>query len=169
MISYCADDLRRMNRTARQRGAVGHNAVTPRAVAKVADKGDLVLDYGCGKSEAHGNRLCRDTGAEVHFYDIGANGSVGRSAQFEAHRGLYDIAYASNVLNVQANAEQIIGVFRELAGAVHHAGLVVFNYPSTPRHAALSTDALLKLATLVFGMRPQPVAGFGGVYQVMKV
>ena len=166
MISYCNNDLRRMNRTARRAGAVGYNAVTPRYVATIADDGDLVLDYGCGKSTAHGRRIADQTNAEVHFYDIGDNARG--LAQFWRCRGSYDLAYASNVLNVQLNGHQVANVFRELYGAVHHAGFVVFNYPQTPRHSGLSADHVLRIATAIFGLRPQAVPGFSGVYQVMK-
>lgn len=144
MISYTPEQMLKMNRTARRTGAIGYNAVVPRLVKQMLAKGEYVLDYGCGKSTAHGDAIARETGASVDFYDIGANG---RGEQlFRAMKGDYDLVYASNVLNVQPNGAAIFAVLCELRDSVHRAGVIVFNYPTAPRHSTATNAEVVSMA-----------------------
>lgn len=132
MLHYTDGEVATMNRTARDRGAIGSNPVTLRYVATVAGQGDLVLDYGSGKARRHAVALAEQTGATVDAFEIGANRTPQHVPTVTA--GAYDVAYASNVLNVQPSRAAALCVLRDLRAAVHSAGLVVFNYPFEPCH-----------------------------------
>jgi SAM-dependent methyltransferase len=160
-FTYQTAEISRMTRTARSAGAVGRNALVPRIVDRLAiaisaqlSTPIAVLDYGCG----HGQHLPQLSGQAyvnvaygVDFagesgdyrYSVSADGAdaavslVGPLALPNV-----DVAFASNVLNVQAldsmdraRARAMIGAIgRRLGRAIRErGGVAVANYPQSPR------------------------------------
>lgn len=156
MTAYTANDAKRMNATARgpnfARFALvpGHVANALGDMAKTGLTGWMikVLDYGAGKGK-HGVALSRAYNVSVTCYDVGDNaklrGNVGTYTD-----GLYDIVYASNVLNVQATHVQIVDVLQDLNNAARPNGLVFFNYPEQPRHSNAELSYVADMAEAVF-------------------
>ena len=153
---YTREQVKRMNATARESGAVGASPVVPRYVATLIDEGDYVLDYGAGKTARHAAALADETGARVDAHDIGENFAEGVHV-IDIAPGFYDLAYASNVVNVQPDEHGMVHVFRELRDAVHGAGVIVFNYPPSPCHSGVSKARMMALAASTIGREVQEV------------
>jgi hypothetical protein len=137
LVNRVSDEVSIVNKTNRNRGAVGHNAITPQYVASVAHKGDTILDYGAGKAASHALNL-RAQGLDVTACDIGENLRPGVHDP-SALKHKYDIVYASNVLNVAPSVDFLRKTLSEVQGAVKTEGRAIFNYPQEPRKAGLTT------------------------------
>lgn len=137
-MEYTEQQVIDMNRTARVAGAVGERAKVPRIVARLARKGlDCILDYGCGRDAMHVKSLLAE-GFVVHGVDIGEN----EQEEQPLGCGEYEVVYASNVLNVQPSLAGVRHVLEELRAFATHNGMVVVNYPQSPRKAALHPAAI---------------------------
>lgn len=134
MVAYDPADLARVNRTARSAGAVGPGAVVPGIVCRTwygARPIPTVLDYGAGPEAVH-SKMLRDCGLDVAAWDIGYNFREGVHDP-QALSRTYDVVMASNVLNVQPTPEHLLAVLDELFGLVKPYGMLVCNYPASPR------------------------------------
>lgn len=130
-----------MIRTARTRGSVGPRALVPRFVEEFGDRRDRILDYGAGPQAAHAKRL-RAAGFTVDAHDL--------ARPIELRPRHYDIAYASNVINIQPDAEHTIAVLEEIRATLRPGGALFFNYPE-PRYQAAIPEEICDLAEGVFG------------------
>jgi hypothetical protein len=124
-----------VNRTYRHKGAVGKLAVTPRLVAKIANIDDKILDFGAGTQAMHAHML-RAMGYNVDAYEIGFNWRYGVHVH-KPEPGAYRWVYLSNVLNVQPDPEKFEMVVRRAAEFLSEDGVMVANYPKSPRHCNL--------------------------------
>ena len=129
-----------VNKTYRHKGAVGKLAVTPKLVAKIANLDDKILDFGAGTQAMHAHML-RAMGYKVDAFEIGFNWRYGVHLHKPAPN-TYRWVYLSNVLNVQPSPEKLEMVVRRAAGFLADDGVMVANYPRTPRHCGLDGKKL---------------------------
>jgi len=134
------------NATSRSKGAVGPNALVPRVVENYfghSTRGLRVLDYGAGKHALHAERMKQaHPDWKVLTVECGDNfDSLRHNMTPDILRGVgghFDVAYASNVLNVQTTWRDVVEVVADLHNSIHQDGFVVVNLPISPRKAAWS-------------------------------
>lgn len=148
-------EIKIANATARTRGVVGPRAKVPRIVAQSAKPWMRILDYGAGPDATHA-KLLRDLGFKVTAHEFGANVRPGIHDPKALGRR-YDLVYASNVLNVQATREMLRWTLQEVHRLIDRGGSAVVNYPTKPRKAGLSTEAVrTELACLFYIIDLEP-------------
>jgi hypothetical protein len=145
---YSLDEIHMMNRTSRARGAVGAKAKVPRVVQQLAKPTHRILDFGAGHEAAQTQSLRSAGFQSVDAYDIGANQREG--LHVANPQGGYDIVFASNVMNVQPDAERIIRVAQFCKGQLRKGGTFVCNFPKDPRKNNLKDRDFLALIQKVF-------------------
>lgn len=150
------------NRTSRTSGASALNkdgtirSVVGRYVLDNIDKKASVLDFGAGKDAVQTQAL-RNAGFEnVTAYDFGVNVKNGVHDP-NALNKKYDVVFASNVLNVSSDEEMLRETLRDINKAA--AKTIVFNYPSSPRKAGLSTKEVENIIVDEYGIKPTVVVG----------
>jgi hypothetical protein len=131
------------NSTSRGKGAIGSKAVVPKHVEQLATKNHKILDFGAGKAAAHTQSL-RDKGYDVTAHEFGDNQIKGIHDP-KALDKKYDMAYASNVLNVQSSPEMLGRTLDQIKGSLLPHGEFVGNLPASPRkYKELTGDHLHK-------------------------
>ena len=129
-------EVKRLTRTAREKGAVGRDPLAYRwAIAEFTGKKwpKTILDFGAGKTAKHAKRLrAALPGVEVSAWDVGENWVRGVHAVMLCFR-YYDFVVVSNVLNVQPNLPALFTVIEEVSDACRAEGSVLVNYPVEPR------------------------------------
>lgn len=145
-----------VNRTCRDSGAIGANPVALRYVLDKVETDKSVLDYGAGKNIRQAITL-REAGFKtVYAWDIGANFDPEKH-QINALRFRYDVVMASNVINVQTDFVWLNWVLSTLANLVNDAGMLVVNYPGSPRRLpSLSTMDMHRELLYYFGHVARP-------------
>jgi SAM-dependent methyltransferase len=124
-------------KTARSKGAVGANAITPRVVLGLGrqgawfDENAKVLDFGCGKDALH-VELFKSEGWNCKGVDLS------REEKYAGEK--FDVVYASNVLNVQASAQDLDNTLESIIGYMMPTNEATFvaNYPTSPRKMGLT-------------------------------
>jgi len=127
-----------MAKTFRESGSVGAGkAKLPPYVAHIATPQDLILDYGAGDTIPH-TRWLRSLGLNVVATDQMFDPDVHDPYAFN-HK--YDIIMCSNVLNVQTTPRNIVNVIYQLRSVIKPDGVLVVNYPESPRRIKSITDS----------------------------
>jgi hypothetical protein len=142
------EDITVANKTSRNNGAVGKNAITPRKVREYVDsvydkKDTLILDFGAGKAAAHTRAMLAD-GYLVTAYEFGEN----IDPRFHNELALmqqYHIVYASNVLNVQSGYEMARATIKQVSDVLFEGGEFFANYPASPRKSDMKPKEMVKL------------------------
>ncbi len=129
---FLPDELEIANRTSRSQGAVGAKALVPRIVRDWIQPTDRVLDFGAGKDAAHAQRL-KAEGYDVTAHEFGKNQQAGLHDPNALQNGPYDVAYASNVLNVQSNVKMLTRTLMQIRRALKPGGIFIANFPKQPR------------------------------------
>jgi hypothetical protein len=127
-----------VNATARSAGAVGARALVPRKVRELAAYDVTILDYGSGPKAMHTLGLRDDGYSNVTAHELGGNLTSVHDP--DALTREYDVVMASNVLNVQPTLLDLARVVGELRCATKSGGLLVCNFPASPRKCE-GTDA----------------------------
>lgn len=159
---FTAEEIKIANATSRSAGASVRNsdgtirAVVPKYVESIARKEDKILDYGAGKGAVHTIYL-REKGFNCVAYDFGDN--VTELHDKNALERQYDIVFASNVLNVCSSTGMLINTIREIYNATKDNGIVVMNYPSSPRKTVLDTNAIEYIIERIFQHKAERVGG----------
>lgn len=128
---FTPEQMKIANATSRTMGAIGANAVVPRHVRQIAKKEDKILDFGAGKHAAHAQSL-KGEGYNVTAHEFGDNQVKGLHDP-QALSRKYDLAYASNVLNVQSSPEMLGKTLDQIKGSLHPHGSFIANLPASPR------------------------------------
>ena len=145
------------NRTSRSRGAVGAKAVTPRVVRNLVRPGKKILDFGAGKDAAHAEALRAD-GYDVTAHEFGSNVRPGLHDPDALRHGPYDVAYASNVLNVQSTEAMLKKTLTQIHRALRNGGVFIGNFPNSPRKmSSFTSNDMAAAIESVFGHAPQYV------------
>lgn len=130
------EEIMKANKSSRSSGAVGPKALTPRMVLKyIADTGNKdikILDFGSGKDAKHTYAL-RDMGLDVTAHDFSANINDEHHDPNALDR-VYDIVFASNVLNVQGSEQMMIRTIEDVLKTMDDSSVFIANFPSSPRY-----------------------------------
>jgi len=151
-MDFSTEEIAVASRTARSSGAVGAKALVPDYVSKRwAGNSELyILDYGSGPKAAH-TRLLRKNGLDCFAYDFSVTEEVveadddlvwafTRNCSKKSTYGMWDVVFASNVLNVQTSQDMLIQTIRECYLLVDENGTFCANYPASPRYLPLLKD-----------------------------
>lgn len=168
-VAYTDDQIAAMNKTARSAGCIGGRAVVPRWIAEnVLTKQSLILDYGAGPAAIHTKWLREQGFSHVCAFEIGDNWNENvhvTQASLPEHG--CDIVFASNVMNVQPSRPAVVDAFMNMASLVGN-GIVVFNYPKSPRRSTLSDAQMVSLAEAIIGPVFRFKVGSTPVYVAVK-
>jgi len=140
--------IKSVNKTARNSGAVGKNAIVPRIVEKLAGVKDKILDFGSGPKAIHTQSL-RAKGLNVIAHEIGENRNLEIHDQ-NALRRKYDVVFGSNVVNVQPDMEMFVWTIRKMQKAVRKAGILIVNLPTSPNKLGITRIRISKELRLYF-------------------
>jgi len=130
------EEIIRANKSSRSSGAVGPKAITPRMVLKyIKDTGNKeikILDFGSGKDAKHTYAL-RDMGLDVTAHDFSSNVNDEHHDP-NALNKIYDIVFASNVLNVQGSEQMMLRTIEDVLKTMNDDSVFIANFPSSPRY-----------------------------------
>lgn len=151
---FTMEEMRIANATSRSNGASAKNkdgsirAIVPKYVAEHINKKDSILDFGAGKSAVHTQWL-RDKGFNVTAYDFGDNVIEGLHDK-DALDKQYKVIMCSNVLNVQSSLGMLMGTLNQLYNSLEKGGVLVCNYPASPRKMSLAARDMVSIIQSVF-------------------
>lgn len=123
-------------------------ALVPKYIEQNIDKFKSILDFGSGKDIFHCQKL-REQGFTVDAFDYGKNFIKGIHTS-DALNNKYDVVYASNVMNVQSNLEQLKETLSQIKNCINPNGQFIFNFPKNPRYLNLTDKQLLEIIKLYF-------------------
>ncbi len=130
------EEIMKANKSSRSSGAVGPKAITPRMVLKyikdTGNKGIKILDFGSGKDAKHTYAL-RDMGLDVTAHDFSANVNDEHHDP-NALNKIYDMVFASNVLNVQGSEQMMLRTIEDVLKTMNNDSVFIANFPSSPRY-----------------------------------
>jgi hypothetical protein len=181
------------NKTARASGAVGKNALVPRAVLDFLNphsdryKGWNTLDFGSGPAMLH-TYMLREAGFEnTHAYDFGDNWSEEMEVPVRLSNGRkrltskdgrhHDLIFASNVFNTHSGPAMTISALGLIRDSLRPNGVLFFNLPASPNYywqGKEKKNELFHLIQSVFGNQPVKYRGIEtnfkgkGVFTVEK-
>lgn len=147
------EEIKIANATYRRRGSSVFDkegnirSVVARFVADNINKEKHILDYGCGSEFIQGNYL-RQFGFNVDGWDIGANKPKDGVNEL---RQIYDVVYASNVLNVISSTSMLMETLDEIYNCLKEGGVFIANYPAAPRKMAMDRWCLEEIIQKRFG------------------
>ena len=155
------EEIKIANSTYRRRGSSVFDkegnvrSVVARYVEKNVDKNKKILDYGCGSDFIQGNYL-RQQGFSVDGWDIGTNKPSDCVSEL---RQIYDVVYASNVLNVISSASMLEETLEQVYDCLKVGGMFIANYPTAPRKMEMDVRLLEDKIQSKFGCAIQVVGG----------
>lgn len=138
-----AEQVTIANKTSRHSPAVGAKALTPKAVRQYLEsnfpnKDAWILDFGAGKTAMHAKALVEE-GYQCLAHEFGDN--VDDSVHCAlAMLNVYDVVYASNVLNVQSDETMLRETIAEVKTVLKEGGVFFANYPLSPRKSDMSAQ-----------------------------
>ena len=130
-------------------------SVVARFVADNIDKDKKILDFGCGSEFIQGKYL-RDLGFNVDGWDFGANKPQNSVDKLEK---IYDVVYASNVLNVISSLSMLMETLDQIYNSLKAGGTFIANYPVLPRKMALTSTDMAEIIGAKFGGLISKVGG----------
>lgn len=141
---FTQEEIRIANSTYRSKGSSVFDkngnirSVVARFVANHIPKDLKILDFGCGSEFIQGQYL-RDLGFDVSGWDFGDNKPKECVDKLEK---IYDVVYASNVLNVISSHSMLIETLNQIKGCLKDGGMFIANYPQSPRKMKISGQEL---------------------------
>ncbi len=130
-------------------------SVVARYVEKNVNKEKKILDYGCGYNFIQGNYL-RQHGFDVDGWDIGANKPDNGVVELQQ---IYDVVYASNVLNVISSTSMLKETLDEIWDCLNPGGIFIVNYPASPRKMCIASDFMQIILQRTFNEEVKMVGG----------
>lgn len=158
--AYSDDDIARMNRSGRAGGFITRRAPVADHVAAIAKPSDKILDFGAGLRAVFTKEL-RAKGLDVTAYDFAGNVDPDLHDP-KALKRKYDIVFASRVLNVQPTDDDVAALLTKLHGLLKAGGVLVINYPESPRNPKMDAKAVAALIKDIMGVEPKRVSGSPG-------
>ena len=141
---FTQEEIRIANATYRSKGSSVFDkngnvrSVVARFVANHVLKDSKILDFGCGSEFIQGKYL-RDLGFDVSGWDFGDNKPKECVEKLEQ---VYDVVYASNVLNVISSRSMLMETLEQIRGCLKDGGMFIANYPQSPRKMKISKEEL---------------------------
>ncbi len=141
-----AEQIEIANKTSRNSAAIGKKAITPAYVRQyIKDNLNMdasILDYGAGKTAAHAQAMVED-GYQCLAWEFGNNTDPRYHCEL-AMMNVYDVVYASNVLNVQSSMDMLLETIAEVKKVTNSKSVFIANFPADPRKMEhLTTGAML--------------------------
>lgn len=130
-------------------------SVVAKFVANNIDKDKKILDFGCGPEFIQGKYL-NDLGFDVAGWDFGANKPQNSVDKLEK---IYDVVYASNVLNVISSLSMLMETLDQIYNSLKEGGKFIANYPVLPRKMVLNASDLAEIISAKFGGAMSKVGG----------
>ena len=141
ITTYTTEQIKIANKTCRDAGFVGRNAITPKFVKNhlqklhnETNKPDniySVLDFGAGKNAIHAKELTKENFLYVEAWEFGENKNDNHIKHLE--KTYYDFVYSSNVLNVQSHSAMLSNTLTMIYFTLAKGGSFFANYPLNPR------------------------------------
>ena len=122
-------------------------SVVANYVAENISKDKKILDFGCGTEFIQGKYL-RELGFDVDGWDFGENKPKDCVVELKQ---IYDVVYASNVLNVLSSVTALIETLRQIRSTLKRGGLFIVNYPAAPRKLEFTTNTMECFLIYFFG------------------
>ena len=147
-------EIKIANATSRSGGASAINkdgsirAIVPRYVVEHINKEDSLLDFGAGKGAVH-TKWLREEGFNVTAYDFGDNIVEGLHDK-NALQKQYKVIMASNVINVSSSWDMLIKTLNQMNDCLEPGGMLVMNYPASPRKMDLSATEMAMIVQNIF-------------------
>lgn len=160
---FTMEEIKIANATSRSNGASAKNrdgsirAIVPKYIAEHINKEDSILDFGAGKGAVH-TKWLREEGFNVAAYDFGGNVIEGLHDK-DALGKKYGVIMASNVLNVQSSLGMLMETLNQLYNSLEKGGVLVCNYPASPRKMSLAARDMLTIIQSVFNGNIERVGG----------
>ena len=160
---FTIEEIRVANSTSRSNGASAKNkdgsvrAIVPRYVVGHIDKKNSILDFGAGRGAMH-TKWLREEGFNVTAYDFGEN-CIEDLHDKDALNRQYKVIMASNVINVSSSWEMLLETLNEINNSLEHGGMLIVNYPASPRKMDLSATEMGMVIQNVFKGLVQRVGG----------
>ena len=122
-------------------------SVVARFVADNINKNLKILDFGCGKEFIQGKYL-QSLDFDVSGWDFGNNKPECCVDKLEP---IYDVVYASNVLNTISSMSMLTATLDQIYGCLKDSGMFVANYPASPRKMDINARELRDIICDKFG------------------
>ena len=122
-------------------------SVVARFVADNISTDKKILDFGCGSEFIQGKYL-RELGFNVSGWDFGDNKPEECVDKLEQ---IYDVVYASNVLNVISSRSMLMETLGQIKGCLKDGGMFIANYPQSPRKMNIRKEELRIIIQNEFG------------------
>lgn len=141
---FTQEEIKIANATYRSKGASVFDkdgnirSVVARYVAANVRKDAKILDFGCGTEFMQGKYLQR-LGFDVSGWDFGENKPECCVDKLEP---IYDVVYASNVLNTISSMPMLIETLDQINSCLKDGGVFIANYPVSPRKMKMSATKL---------------------------
>lgn len=128
-------------------------SVVANYVAENISKDKKILDFGCGSEFIQGKYL-KELGFDVDGWDFGANKPQDCVPELNQ---VYDVVYASNVLNVLSSGAALRETFIQIRSCLKDGALFIANYPQSPRKLNLNVETMENLLRFFFGKNIQRI------------
>ena len=116
-------------------------SVVARFVEENINPAAKILDFGCGSEFIQGKYLIQQ-GFDVDAWDFGNNKPCECVDTLEQ---IYDVVYASNVLNVISSLSMLTETLDQIYNCMKDGGVFVANYPKSPRKTLLTEEDLQEI------------------------
>lgn len=128
-------------------------SVVANYVAENVSKDKKILDFGCGSEFIQGKYL-RELGFNVDGWDFGANKPQDCVPELNQ---IYDVVYASNVLNVLSSGAALRETLIQIRSCLKDGALFIANYPQSPRKLGFTMATMECLLRFFFGENIQRI------------
>lgn len=158
---FTQEEIKIANNTYRSKGSSVYDkngnirSVVAKYVAININKDKKILDFGCGPEFIQGKYL-RDLGFNVYGWDFGVNKPV---ECVETLEPIYDVVYASNVLNVISSFNMFTITLNQIYDCLKDGGVFIANYPTSPRKMEYNASFIQKTICEKFGSDANIVSG----------
>lgn len=158
---FTKEEIRIANATYRSNGSSVFDkdgnvrSVVAKFVASNINKDKKILDFGCGSEFIQGKYL-RDLGFDVYGWDFGANKPKDGVEKLDQ---IYDVVYASNVLNVISSLSMLMETLDQIYNCIKDGGMFIANYPQSPRKMIIGERDLRDIITAKFHGEVNKISG----------
>ena len=141
---FSQEEIKIANATYRSKGSSVFDkdgnirSIVARHVAANIKKDAKILDFGCGPKFVQGKYL-QNLGFDVSGWDFGVNKPENCVDKL---RPIYDVVYASNVLNTISSMPMLIETLEQINSCLKDGGIFIANYPQSPRKMQVSATKL---------------------------
>lgn len=158
---FTQEEIRIANATYRRKGSSVFDkdgnvrSVVARFVASHVEPTAKILDFGCGSEFIQGKYLSQQ-GFDVDGWDFGDNKPTNCIDRLEP---IYDVVYASNVLNVISSLSMLTETLNQIYNCMKDGGVFVANYPKSPRKMLLTDGDLEAIIQSKFNGQTSKIHG----------